>query len=618
MPTGLPAGFGPIDPLLLEKQLRLLAERRPQAGVVDDLELRHLVGVILHGALLFQDMYSNERVGPVMSSDPRSAARNLIAPLFDADPLHQDLGVRIGRLPEDVRQLGDKCLFDIGISRIRAYRGLDLQELGVRAYRMASEILAVLAEDERLREFFDRNSLGPLPIGDEITFLRQCANRFAVHADLLHELRLDESPGNDTAAGIVVPRPLSDSVIGAPRLAPKPPAAPQPADGAARATEATVPADREWARLSRDELLSSYERLVLFASVDLEAMKRSLNARVIDQPVAVEALCEEFALYATGTHSLTKPPSYFFVGPTGVGKNYLIESLAVLLEGFAGVAIPVLTIDGPNYTDASDINELRGSTRGFIRSDEPGLLAEFHERSARAPLSIILVDEVEKAHPHLRKFFLSLMDRGTVTDNRGRALDFANCMIVFTSNLGYSEAAARGAPIGYRGDEAVDDFENAEVTKSLRQALSAEFVNRLRIIRFAHLSRASIDRIFDLEFGRIARRFRDLHGLEVVVTEAAREAIIARGYSHAFGARHLASVLERVANVEVSKRLKKDDTRSSTSDGAILEYLREVRSETRAFDPEEMRSRVLGAARVRVPYRTLTIDVEAGEFVYRT
>jgi ATP-dependent Clp protease ATP-binding subunit ClpA len=381
---------------------------------------------------------------------------------------------------------------------------------------------------------------------------------------------------------------------------------------------APTASDFEGLPLSREDLISSYERIVLFASLDIERLHRRLNEVVVDQPEAVEALCDEFALYATGTHSLIKPPSYFFVGPTGVGKNYLIETLVRLLGEATGVEIPLLTIDGPNYTDPSDINELRGSTRGFIRSDEEGVLAEFHERSSQGPLSVILVDEVEKAHPHLRKFFLSLMDRGTVTDNRGRSLFFANSVLVFTSNLGFSESISRGTPIGYRGDELRGDFEESEVNRALRQALSAEFVNRLRIIRFQHLTRASIERIFDLEFDNVRRRFLEVHGLELAVTPEAKDEILARGYSYDYGARHLGAFINRVANVEVSKRVKRDDAGSGRPDGEILDYLRQIRRKERAFDPRAVRARVLGAARVRVPYSAMTIDFEGGEFTYRT
>ena len=639
-----PEGIDPLEPKRLEEQLRTLAGNRPGTGIVDDLELHHLVTVILHGALLLQDLYESDRVDTIYWGEPRSIARSLITPVIgESDRLENSLLPRVGRLPDQVRLLGDKCLFDVGITGLRKYRGLDLQDLGVRAYRMASEVLGVLAEDRGLRDFFDRNRLGPLPILEEIAFLKQCAERFAIHADLLHNLPRPEGFSGDGLPAVLVPAGLRVAQPGdtpapaglrghrkgdAPEL-PDQPAVPgkesaaETADDGTLTTEAESAAqagdsvlEGETARLSRDDLLSAYERIVLFAALDVDRLRTLLRETVIDQPAAVDALCDEFALYAAGTHNLTKPPSYFFVGPTGVGKNYLVESLVRTLGATWGMEIPILTIDGPNYTDASDINELRGSTRGFIRSDEEGLLAEFHARASQSPLSFILVDEVEKAHPHLRKFFLGMMDRGTVTDNRGRTLSFANAMLFFTSNVGYSEAVQRGTPIGYRGDEEKDAFEESDVSRGLRQALSAEFMNRVRVIRFEHLSRTSIDKILDLELDKVRGRFRDIHGLELVVTQAARDEILRRGYSHDFGARHLGTVINQVANVEVSKILKRDEGGTRRVDSDVLDYLRKIRSKERAFDPRDVRARVLEAARVHVPYRTVTIDFAGRTFRY--
>ena len=614
MSDGRPERFDDLRQSRLAAELRELANRRPGAGVVDELELRHLISVILHGALLLRDLYESERVGSVYTADPRVLARNLIAPLLaDPDAREREVLSRTGRLPEEVRLLGDKCLFDVGISGMRHYRGLDLQDLGQRAYRMASEVLGSLAEDPTLRELFDRNSLGPLPIAEEVAFLRQCAERFAIHADLLLHLPRTATLLPDSVTGVLLPWARNDSATGTAVLSGLSP-------GAERAPE---PApndsfDLEARRMTREDLLSAYERIVLFASLDVDRLRAGLCERVVDQPRAVEAICDEFALYAAGTHNLTKPPSYFFVGPTGVGKNYLVETLARLLGEVWGLEVPVLSIDGPNYTDASDINELRGSTRGFIRSDEEGLLAEFYARSSVSPLSFILVDEVEKAHGHLRKFFLGMMDRGTVTDNRGRSLSFANSMLFFTSNLGFSEAVQHGTPIGYRGEEEKAQFERSEVAESLRRELSAEFMNRVRIIRFEHLSRSSIEKIFALEFGKVRHRFQEVQGIDLEATERARDEILVRGYSYEFGARHLATVINQVANVEVSKRLKRDERGRSPVGAEILGYLRQMRSKERAFDPREVRARVLDAARARVPYRRLTIDFEDGVFVYRT
>src|SRR5262249_47212177 len=210
-------------------------------------------------------------------------------------------------------------------------------------------------------------------------------------------------------------------------------------------------------------LLSTYERMVLFASLDVDRLAEALEEIVVDQTAAVRALCEEFALNASGTRDLRRPPGYFLVGPTGVGKNHLVESLKRILEGIWRIDVPMLVIEGPNYTYPSDINELRGATRGFIRSDEEGILSAFHERSTKAPLSIILVDEVEKAHAQLKTFFLSILDRGTTTDNKGRVLNLANAIVFFTSNLGYSDAQQRSAPIGYGDEESRRASSDADV-----------------------------------------------------------------------------------------------------------------------------------------------------------
>jgi ATP-dependent Clp protease ATP-binding subunit ClpA len=367
---------------------------------------------------------------------------------------------------------------------------------------------------------------------------------------------------------------------------------------------------------SRDKVLSRYERILLFADTDIEAVRRELKRRVVDQDEAVDTLCDDLLLNATGTQLRSTPQSYFLVGPTGVGKNYLMESLASVLESHWGVEIPFLIIEGPQYTYPSDVHELRGATRGFIRSDEPGLLAEFHERSARAPLSIILVDEVEKAHAQLRTFFLSILDRGTTTDNKGRVLNLANAIVFFTSNLGYSDREQRTAPIGY-GDEAAHwAGDQADIRSDLRRSLSPEFMNRVRMIHFARLTAASSERILDLEFNRIARRYLEVHDLELALDPAARKELLARGFSPAFGARRLAATLESVCNVAISQRIRRDDQRGPKDSDALVSWLRDLRQGARPFDPNEVRREVLAQVRARLGYRVLRIGYKDGGFVY--
>jgi ATP-dependent Clp protease ATP-binding subunit ClpA len=356
--------------------------------------------------------------------------------------------------------------------------------------------------------------------------------------------------------------------------------------------------------------------MVLFAALDIDALRAALNAIIVDQAAAVTALCDEFMLCASGTRDLRKPPGYFLVGPTGVGKNHLVESLGRVLESIWRVEIPMLTIEGPNYTYPSDINELRGATRGFIRSDEEGLLAEFQKRAAKAPVSIVLVDEVEKAHPQLRAFFLSILDRGTTTDNKGRVLNLANAIVFFTSNLGYSDLQQRAAPIGYGEESARWAVADADVRSDLRRALSPEFMNRVRMIHFGRLTSTSAERILDLEFERIARRYREVHDLELVLDPAARRELLARGFSPAFGARRLAATLESVCNVPISQRIRQDDRRGAKDSDALVAWLRELRQGERPFDPNEVRREVLEQVRARLDYAQLRITYSDGAFGY--
>jgi ATP-dependent Clp protease ATP-binding subunit ClpB len=299
-----------------------------------------------------------------------------------------------------------------------------------------------------------------------------------------------------------------------------------------------------------------------------------------------------------------------------VGKNHLVETLCRLLEGIWQVEVPSLTIEGPNYTYPSDINELRGATRGFIRSDEEGLLSSFYERSSRAPLSVILVDEVEKAHPQLRKFFLSILDRGTTTDNRGRVLNFANAAVFFTSNLGYSDAQQRTALIGYHDEDARADGVDRDAGRAMRRVLTPEFMNRVRILHFRRLTRVSAERILALELDRIARRYEEMHGLALEVAPSAREELIRQGFSLDYGARHLTAVLERVCNVEIAKKIRRDDSPRADQRTTLVHWLRELRTRAGPLDLDEVKARVLEATRARPGYRAIRVEFEDGRFEY--
>ncbi len=608
----------PFDPESLEARLREVARARFPNQVMDDMEVRHLIRVVTECSLLLTDVYSSERISRIMNPE-RGFLFGLVGRLIEQERRGDgEVLYRVRRLPDDVRVVGDKALFDSGLRGLRNVKGYDLEDLGSRAYRLAGEALELLAEDRRLREFFKQNRLLVLPLEEEVVFLRQCSDRFPIYASILKCMQFGLPPERGPVRDDLTTRvPLMAAAVDA--LA---------GELEASSAEVPVPAQEDntyraaaqsgsgAAVLSRDELIASYERVLLFASLDLDRLRRALREVVVDQEAAVDALCDEFSLFAAGTRDARRPPAYFLVGPTGVGKNHLIESLCRALEGIWQVEIPTLTIEGPSYTYPSDINELRGATRGFIRSDEEGLLTTFHERSSRAPFSVILVDEVEKAHPQLRTFFLSILDRGTTTDNKGRVLNFSGSMIVFTSNLGYSDVEQRSAPIGYLDEESRSHSSDRDVRAGLRRALTPEFMNRLRMLHFDRLTSRSADRILDLELEKIARRYREMHGLRIAVDPEAREEMIRRGFSAVFGARHLAALLESVCNIEVAKRIRRDDRSAPEDIGGTLAWLRELKAGARAFDADETRRRIQALARARLDYDVLRIVYGPGGFDY--
>jgi MoxR-like ATPase len=610
----------PFDQDSLDARLREVATRLFPDRIVDDLEVRHLSRVITDCSLLLTDVYSNERIERVMHPD-RGLLLNLIGRLIEQERLGQgEVLYRVRRLPDDVRVIGDKALFDLGLLGLRQVKGYDLETLGSRAYLMAGEALELLSEDRRLRDFFKQNRLLMLPLEEEVVFLRQCSERFQVHASILKRMHLPGDVGppcapDDLRTRVPLMAAAADVLTRESAVV-----APPPASASRAAEDPYIEAARDeggaGTLMSRDELISAYERIVLFSSVDMDRLREALSAVVVDQDEAIEALCDEFSLFAAGTRDLRKPPAYFLVGPTGVGKNHLVESLCRLLEGIWQVEVPTLAIEGPSYTYPSDINELRGATRGFIRSDEEGLLATFHERSSKAPLSVILVDEVEKAHSQLRTFFLSILDRGTTTDNRGKVLSFANTMIFFTSNLGYSDAQQRSAPIGYLDEDARSVSSDRDVRAGLRRALTPEFMNRVRMIHFNRLAQKSAARILELELYRIVRRYRAIHGLTLEVDATARAELMRRGFSAIYGARHLKAVLESVCNVEVAKKIRREGRPGSGNLTAAVGWLRELRNGGRAFDPEEVKRRVLDLARARLDYDTIRIAFGPGGFEY--
>jgi hypothetical protein len=648
--------LAPLDRKRLESRLHEITQKYFGEATFNEMEMRYLSGLASNPFLLLADFYHEPTVHQILNPDLHSTV-DFLQRIWKEKRRNEDPSVawlrRVRAFPEEVRLVGDKCLYDVGLFGKQAHGSYNLQNLGMASYNRASEILDGLSQDPRLCEFFRDNRVDVRRIQEEIQFLRQCASKFPHYAQVLAHLHLfGEGPdrsawesfeGLTTTTGLTTTAdlsttddserddtrtentsPLEDSAPASPAHAPlrdlPEPAVPASLRHLEPSEEMQEARDPETAKLSHQELLSFYERLLLFSNLNITSLRDNLKDVVIDQQEAIDSVCDDFSLFATGTHSRRKPLSYFFIGPTGVGKNLLIERLVEALEALWGLEVPLLLIEGPSYTYPSDINELRGSTRGFIRSDEEGLLTEFHHRAAAAPFSVILVDEVEKAHAQLRKYFLSIMDRGTTIDNRGQELNFSSTLLVYTSNLGYSDLQQSSDPIGFGDSDSRANYERCALMGDLKKELSPEFINRTRIMHFKSLSERSIQKIFDLEMEKIAQRYRRVHGLELSVSPAARQALITQGFSHEYGARHLSRVLNQVCNVGVSKKLRHDSVRETQDQESrgLLAYIAEARKEERITDLDMLHRKVMQRTRAKVAYLQVNVDFVDGKFHYVT
>lgn len=610
------------DPEALKARLRLAARGLAPERFVDDLEVDHLIRVVTECSMMLSDVYSEERLARIMHPE-RGFLRTLVERLVDQERKDQgEVLYRVRRLPDDVRVIGDKALFDLGLSGRQKVKGYDLNEVGARAYKMAAELLEMLAEDQRLRKFFKENRLLVLPLEEEVVFLQQCSEKFPFYAKILKQTYNFDPKSTDQVEDAARRIPLlaaAAEALQALPAAPQPDLRPVPIESEADPYVLAAQGDgKPEAELTHDHQISAYERMLLFAALDRHRLTGALKQTVIDQEEAVDTLCDELSLFAAGTRDPRKPPAYFLVGPTGVGKNHLVETLSRTLEGLWDVPVPLLMIEGPSYTYPSDINELRGATRGFIRSDEEGILTSFHAKSSKAPLGIIIVDEVEKAHPQLLTFFLGILDRGTTTDNRGDLLNFANCMIFFTSNLGYSDSQQFGAQAGFADGVAKERSAETDIRRELRRTLKPEFVNRVRMIHFNRLTQRSAGRILDLSVDKIANRYREMHGIDIRLDDSARDELIRQGFSPTYGARHLAAVLESVCNVEIAKKIRDDDSASGVDREELLGWLREMREGSRPYEQNEVRSRVLDLTKASLGYDRIVVRFVGGKFVYRT
>ncbi|MFP4151933.1 MAG: ATP-dependent chaperone ClpB [Alkalispirochaeta sp.] len=292
-----------------------------------------------------------------------------------------------------------------------------------------------------------------------------------------------------------------------------------------------------WTGIPVSKMMSSEMQKLL----ELEEI---MGERVVGQPRAIQAVADAIRRNKSGIGDENRPTGTFlFLGPTGVGKTELAKTIA----GFLFDDERALTrIDMSEYMERHAVSRLIGAPPGYVGYDQGGQLTEVVRRR---PYSVILFDEIEKAHPDVFNVFLQLLDEGRLTDGQGRLVDFRNAIVVMTSNIGSDLI------LGAEDLDAIRD----RIDERLHQAFKPEFLNRLdEVITFRRLGREHILKIVDLEVGRLRRRLGD-RKLTIDLTDAAREHLADLGYDPAFGARPLKRAVQHYIQNPLAKRLLAGD-----------------------------------------------------------
>ncbi|MGW4884481.1 ATP-dependent Clp protease ATP-binding subunit [Streptomyces murinus] len=284
----------------------------------------------------------------------------------------------------------------------------------------------------------------------------------------------------------------------------------------------------------------------------LLGLEEHLHQRVVGQEEAVAVVAEAVLRSRAGLASPARPiGSFLFLGPTGVGKTELARALA---EALFGSEDRMVRLDMSEYQERHTVSRLVGAPPGYVGHEEAGQLTEVVRRH---PYSLLLLDEVEKAHPDVFNILLQVLDDGRLTDSQGRTVDFTNTVIVMTSNLGSEAITRRGAGIGFGpgGAEADEEARREQIMRPLREHFRPEFLNRIdEIVVFRQLTSEQLRQITDLLL-ESTRRLLDGQGVAVEFTDAAVDWIAERGYQPEYGARPLRRTIQREVNNRLSRLL---------------------------------------------------------------
>ena len=283
------------------------------------------------------------------------------------------------------------------------------------------------------------------------------------------------------------------------------------------------------------------QRMAQSEGVRLKGMKQALLSKVIGQDKAVDTLVRSIQRSRVGLKDPNKPiGTFLFLGPTGVGKTHLAKELA---KNMFGSTDAIIRIDMSEYMEKFTVSRLVGAPPGYVGYEEGGQLTE---KVRRRPYSIVLLDEIEKAHPDVFNMLLQVMDEGRLTDSLGRTVDFKNTVIILTSNIGTRQLKEFGKGIGFTAQTSENEKEHANsvIRKALNKSFAPEFINRLdEIVMFDQLDIDSLEKIIDIELKGLYDRIEGC-GYRLLLDPEAKRFVAEKGYDVQFGARPLKRAIQ--------------------------------------------------------------------------
>jgi ATP-dependent Clp protease ATP-binding subunit ClpC len=307
------------------------------------------------------------------------------------------------------------------------------------------------------------------------------------------------------------------------------------------------------------------KRIAQKEGAKLLSMNDDLAGKVIGQEEAIKKLTKAIQRTRVGLKDPKKPiGSFIFLGPTGVGKTELAKMLANYLFDKED---SLIRIDMSEYMEKFSVSRLVGAPPGYVGYEEGGQLTE---KVRRKPYSVILLDEIEKAHPDVFNILLQVLDDGVLTDGLGRKVDFRNTIIIMTSNIGVRDLKDFGAGIGFASkakSDNMDDVIKSTIQSALKKAFSPEFLNRLDdVVVFNSLTREHIFKIIDISLGKLFARITDL-GYKIELTDPAKEFLAEKGYDQQYGARPLNRAIQKYLEDAVAEEILKGDL----SEGDVIQ-----------------------------------------------